>query len=187
MHPILILYHILSSVWQLWSLSCHANTTAYTPRIRQDKPVVKDLKMQPKEAIVDSSPADIPVVNLKETFTAHFEFCKPRRIDICWENQSSHRGCHSHHAPLCTVWPGEHNPRILFSSAFITIPPQHLVQGMKLLGVQTGTCNWILKLLIQWQQAVREGSQFPRTISGSSGFSQGCVLSSKSHSWCYCG
>lgn len=57
-------------------------------------------------------------------------------------------------------------PRILFSSAFITIPPQHLVEGMKLLGVQTGTYNWILKLLTQWHQAVRVGRQFPRTICG---------------------
>lgn len=88
---------------------------------------------------------------------------------------------------LRTVWPGEENPRVLFSSAFITIPPQHLVEGMKLLGVQTGTCNWIPNFLTQWQQAVRVGSQFPRTISGSTGLSQCCVPSSNNHPWCCCG
>ena len=64
-----------------------------------------------------------------------------------------------------------------FSSAFNTIIPQQLVEKLRLLNVDSGTCTWILNFLSQRQQRVRVGSQTSRTITVSTGSPQGCVLS----------
>ncbi|KAF7657974.1 hypothetical protein LDENG_00019880, partial [Lucifuga dentata] len=52
-----------------------------------------------------------------------------------------------------------------FSSAFNTIIPQQLVEKLRLLEVDTGTCNWVLNFLTQRQQTVRVGSHTSDTIA----------------------
>ncbi|KAF7649075.1 hypothetical protein LDENG_00147890 [Lucifuga dentata] len=64
-----------------------------------------------------------------------------------------------------------------FSSAFNTIIPQQLVEKLRLLEVDTGTCNWVLNFLTQRQQTVRVGSHTSDTIAVSTGSPQGCILS----------
>ncbi|KAF7645238.1 hypothetical protein LDENG_00208050 [Lucifuga dentata] len=55
-----------------------------------------------------------------------------------------------------------------FSSAFNTIIPQQLVEKLRLLEVDTGTCNWVLNFLTQRRQS--------DTITVSTGSPQGCFL-----------
>ena len=51
------------------------------------------------------------------------------------------------------------------------------MEKLRLLEVDTGTCNWVLDFLTQRQQTVRVGSKTSRTIAVSTGSPQGCVLS----------
>ena len=64
-----------------------------------------------------------------------------------------------------------------FSSAFNTIIPQQLVEKLRLLEVDIGTCNWVLDFLTRRQQTVRVGNKTSRKIAVSTGSPQGCVLS----------
>nr|XP_055074620.1 uncharacterized protein LOC129454148 [Misgurnus anguillicaudatus] len=64
-----------------------------------------------------------------------------------------------------------------FSSAFNTIIPQQLFSKLRLLGISTPTCNWILDFLIERTQSVRIGSRTSGSITLSTGAPQGCVLS----------
>ncbi|KAI5624293.1 gastrula zinc finger protein XlCGF28.1-like [Silurus asotus] len=64
-----------------------------------------------------------------------------------------------------------------FSSAFNTIIPQHLIEKLNLLGLNTSLCNWILDFLTGRPQAVRIGNSISSTTTLSTGAPQGCVLS----------
>ncbi|KAK3513993.1 hypothetical protein QTP70_001267 [Hemibagrus guttatus] len=64
-----------------------------------------------------------------------------------------------------------------FSSAFTTIIPQHLIEKLNLLGLNTSLCNWILDFLTGRLQSVRIGNSFSSTNTLSTGAPQGCVLS----------
>ncbi|KAK3530008.1 hypothetical protein QTP86_009388 [Hemibagrus guttatus] len=64
-----------------------------------------------------------------------------------------------------------------FSSAFSTIIPQHLIEKLSLLGLNTSLCNWILDFLTGRLQLVRIGNRFSSTTTLSTGAPQGCVLS----------
>ncbi|KAI5611082.1 gastrula zinc finger protein XlCGF28.1-like [Silurus asotus] len=62
-------------------------------------------------------------------------------------------------------------------SAFNTIIPQHLIEKLNLLGLNTSLCNWILDFLTGRPQAVRIGNSISSTTTLSTGAPQGCVLS----------
>ncbi|KAK3537588.1 hypothetical protein QTP70_016402 [Hemibagrus guttatus] len=62
-----------------------------------------------------------------------------------------------------------------FSSAFNTIIPQHLIDKLSLLGLNTSLCNWILDFLIGRPQSVRIGNSFSSITTLSTGAPQGCV------------
>ena len=64
-----------------------------------------------------------------------------------------------------------------FSSAFNTIIPQQLVEKLKDLNVDTGTCNWILDFLTQRSQTVKVGNITSEPVVVNTGSPQGCVLS----------
>ncbi|KAK3563541.1 hypothetical protein QTP86_030952, partial [Hemibagrus guttatus] len=64
-----------------------------------------------------------------------------------------------------------------FSSAFNTIIPQHLIEKLSLLGLNTSLCNWILDFLTGRPQSVRIGDSLSSTNTLSTGAPQGCVLS----------
>ncbi|KAK3550361.1 hypothetical protein QTP86_025133 [Hemibagrus guttatus] len=64
-----------------------------------------------------------------------------------------------------------------FSSAFNTIIPQHLIEKLSLLGLNTSLCNWILDFLTGRPQSVRIGNSLSSTTTLSTGAPQGCVLS----------
>ncbi|KAK3564738.1 hypothetical protein QTP86_024866 [Hemibagrus guttatus] len=64
-----------------------------------------------------------------------------------------------------------------FSSAFNTIIPQHLIEKLSLLGLNTSLCNWILEFLKGRPQSVRIRTSFSSTRTLSTGAPQGCVLS----------
>ncbi|KAK3532864.1 hypothetical protein QTP70_000782 [Hemibagrus guttatus] len=64
-----------------------------------------------------------------------------------------------------------------FSSAFNTIIPQHLIEKLSLLGLNTSLCNWILDFLTGRPQSVRIGNSFSSNTTLSTGAPQGCVLS----------
>ncbi|KAI5629970.1 gastrula zinc finger protein XlCGF28.1-like [Silurus asotus] len=64
-----------------------------------------------------------------------------------------------------------------FSSAFNTIIPQHLIEKLRLLGLNTSLCNWILDFLTERPQSVRIGNSISSTTTLSTGAPQGCVLS----------
>ncbi|KAK3566072.1 hypothetical protein QTP86_025244, partial [Hemibagrus guttatus] len=66
---------------------------------------------------------------------------------------------------------------IEFSSAFNTIIPQHLIEKLSLLGLNTSLCNWILDFLTGRPQSVRIGNSLSSTTTLSTGAPQGCVLS----------
>ncbi|KAK3546754.1 hypothetical protein QTP70_033947, partial [Hemibagrus guttatus] len=64
-----------------------------------------------------------------------------------------------------------------FRSAFNTIIPQHLIEKLSLLGLNTSPCNWILDFLTGRPQLVRIGNSFSSTTTLSTGAPQCCVLS----------
>ncbi|KAF7691443.1 hypothetical protein HF521_011740, partial [Silurus meridionalis] len=64
-----------------------------------------------------------------------------------------------------------------FSSAFNTIIPQHPIEKLNLLGLNTSLCNWILDFLTGRPQSVRIGNSISSTTTLSTGAPQGCVLS----------
>ncbi|XP_028822402.1 uncharacterized protein LOC114775579 [Denticeps clupeoides] len=64
-----------------------------------------------------------------------------------------------------------------FSSAFNTILPQHLIDKLSLLGLNTSLCNWILDFLAERPQSVQIGNSISRTTTLSTGAAQGGVLS----------
>ncbi len=64
-----------------------------------------------------------------------------------------------------------------FSSAFIIILPQQLIEKLLLLGADPGICRWILDFLTERQQTVRLVSTTSKMITVSTGSPQGCVLS----------
>ncbi|KAK3565425.1 hypothetical protein QTP86_008245 [Hemibagrus guttatus] len=64
-----------------------------------------------------------------------------------------------------------------FSSAFNTTIPQHLIEKLSLLGLNTSLCNWILDFLTGRPQSVRIGNSTSSTTTLSTGAPQGCVLS----------
>ncbi|KAK3520087.1 hypothetical protein QTP70_013046 [Hemibagrus guttatus] len=64
-----------------------------------------------------------------------------------------------------------------FSSAVNTIIPQHLIEKLSLLGLNTSLCNWILDFLTGRPQSVRIGNSTSSTTTLSTGAPQGCVLS----------
>ncbi|KAK3532777.1 hypothetical protein QTP86_028146, partial [Hemibagrus guttatus] len=61
-----------------------------------------------------------------------------------------------------------------FSSAFNTIIPQHLIEKLRKLGLNTSLCNWILDFLTGRPQSVWICNS---TTTLSTGAPQGCVLS----------
>ncbi|KAK3518408.1 hypothetical protein QTP70_000609 [Hemibagrus guttatus] len=63
-----------------------------------------------------------------------------------------------------------------FSSALNTIIPQHLIEKLSLLGLNTSLCNWILDLLTGRPQSVRIGNSSSSTTTLSTR-AVGCVLS----------
>ncbi|KAI5609490.1 gastrula zinc finger protein XlCGF28.1-like [Silurus asotus] len=74
-----------------------------------------------------------------------------------------------------------------FSTAFNTIIPQHLIEKLSLLALNTSLCNWILDLLTKRPQSLRIGNSIsstttlstgaPRAVCSVLGAPQGCVLS----------
>ncbi|KAK3545873.1 hypothetical protein QTP70_016452 [Hemibagrus guttatus] len=62
------------------------------------------------------------------------------------------------------------------SISFNTIIPQHLIEKLSLLGLNTSLCNWILDFLTGRPQSVRIGNSFSSTNTLSIGVPQGCVL-----------
>ncbi|KAI4872612.1 hypothetical protein NFI96_024597, partial [Prochilodus magdalenae] len=64
-----------------------------------------------------------------------------------------------------------------FSSAFITIIPQHLIGRLGVLGLNTSLCNWVLDFLTDRPQSVRIGHNISSTTTLSTGAHQSCVLS----------
>ncbi|KAK3557496.1 hypothetical protein QTP70_028311, partial [Hemibagrus guttatus] len=63
------------------------------------------------------------------------------------------------------------------TSAFNTIIPQHLIEKLSLLGLNTSFCNWILDFVTGRPQSVRIGNSFSSITTLSTGAPQGCVLS----------
>ncbi|KAK3537495.1 hypothetical protein QTP70_012125 [Hemibagrus guttatus] len=55
--------------------------------------------------------------------------------------------------------------------------PQHLIEKLSLLGLNTSLCNWILDFLTGRPQSVRIGDSLSSTNTLSTGAPQGCVLS----------
>ncbi|KAF7711715.1 gastrula zinc finger protein XlCGF28.1-like [Silurus meridionalis] len=64
-----------------------------------------------------------------------------------------------------------------FSLAFNTIIPQHLIEKLTLLGLNTSLCNWILDFLTGRPQSAWIGNSISSTTTLSTGAPQGCVLS----------
>ena len=64
-----------------------------------------------------------------------------------------------------------------YSSAFNTIVPSELITKLRILGLNTSLCNWILDFLTGHLQVVRVGSNTYATLILNTGALQGCVLS----------
>ena len=64
-----------------------------------------------------------------------------------------------------------------YSSAFNTIVPSKLITKLRILGLYTSLCNWILDLLTGRPQVVRVGSNTSAMLILNTGAHQGCVLS----------
>ncbi|KAK3548525.1 hypothetical protein QTP70_013370 [Hemibagrus guttatus] len=64
-----------------------------------------------------------------------------------------------------------------FSSAINTIIPQHLIEKLSLLGLNTSLCKWILDFLTGRPQSVRIGNNISSTTTLRTRAPQGCVLS----------
>ena len=70
--------------------------------------------------------------------------------------------------------------RLLFidnSSAFNTIVPSKLITKLRILGLNTSLCNWILDFLTGRPQVVRVGNNTSAMLILNTGAPQGCVLS----------
>jgi hypothetical protein len=77
-------------------------------------------------------------------------------------------------------FPNALHVRMLFidySSAFNTIIPSKLVTKLRILGLNTYLCNWILNFLMGRLQVVRVGNITSTTLTLNTGAPQGCVLS----------
>jgi hypothetical protein len=64
-----------------------------------------------------------------------------------------------------------------YSSAFNTIVPSKLINKLRILGLNTYLCNWILNFLTSRPKVVRVGSNTSTTLILNTGAPQGCVLS----------
>lgn len=64
-----------------------------------------------------------------------------------------------------------------FGSAFNTIIPQQLIGKLKMLGLNTSTCDWFLDFLTKRPQIVQISSTSSNTIVLNTGTPLGCVLS----------
>jgi hypothetical protein len=64
-----------------------------------------------------------------------------------------------------------------YSSAFNTIVPSKLITKLRILGLNTSLCNWILNFLTDRPQVVRVGCNTSSTQIDNTGATQGCVLS----------
>uniref|UniRef100_A0A4W5RMB7 Reverse transcriptase domain-containing protein n=1 Tax=Hucho hucho TaxID=62062 RepID=A0A4W5RMB7_9TELE len=64
-----------------------------------------------------------------------------------------------------------------YSSAFNTILPSKLIPKLRILGLNTSLCNWILDFLTGRPHVVRVGSNTSATLILNTGAPQGCVLS----------
>ena len=64
-----------------------------------------------------------------------------------------------------------------YSSVFKTIVPSKLINKLRILGLNTSLCNWILDFLTGRPQVVRVGSNTSATLILNTGATQGCVLS----------
>ena len=64
-----------------------------------------------------------------------------------------------------------------YSSAFNTIVPSKLITKLRILGLNTSLCNWILDFLTGRPQVVRVGRNTSATLILNTGAPHGCVLS----------
>ena len=64
-----------------------------------------------------------------------------------------------------------------YSSAFNTIVPAKLITKLRILGLNTSLCNWILDFLTGHPQVVRVGNNTSAMLILNTGAPQGCVLS----------
>ena len=64
-----------------------------------------------------------------------------------------------------------------YSSAFNTIVPSKLMTKLRILGLNTSLCNWILYFLTGRPQVVRVGNNTSATLILNTWAPQGCVLS----------
>ena len=64
-----------------------------------------------------------------------------------------------------------------YSSAFNTIVPSKLITKLRIRGLNTSLCNWILNFLTGRHQEVRVGSNTSATLILNTGAPQGCMLS----------
>ena len=64
-----------------------------------------------------------------------------------------------------------------YSSALNTIVPSKLITKLRILGLSTYLCNWILDFLTGRLQVVRVGSNTSATLILNTGARHGCVLS----------
>ena len=64
-----------------------------------------------------------------------------------------------------------------FSSAFNTVIPQHLMNKLRAIGINTQLCNWLLDFLTNRPQTVRVGKNSSETTIMNTGVPHGCVLS----------
>ena len=63
-----------------------------------------------------------------------------------------------------------------YSSAFNTIVPSRLINKLRILGLNTSHCNWILDFLTCRPQVVKVGNNTSATLILNTGAPQGCVL-----------
>ncbi|KAI5630226.1 gastrula zinc finger protein XlCGF28.1-like [Silurus asotus] len=73
-----------------------------------------------------------------------------------------------------TVFQADRNAALC---AFNTIIPQHLIEKLSLLGLNTSLCNWILDFLTGRPQSVQIGNSISSTTTLCTGAPQGFVLS----------
>jgi hypothetical protein len=64
-----------------------------------------------------------------------------------------------------------------YSAALNTIVPSNLITKLRILGLNTSLCNWILDFLTGRLQVVRVGNNTSATLILDIGASLGCVLS----------
>ena len=64
-----------------------------------------------------------------------------------------------------------------YSLVFNTIVPSKLITKLRILGLNTSLCNWILYFLTGHSQVARVGSNTSATLILNTGAPQGCVLS----------